>query len=269
LVDVHNPNQTAMARKNTFEVSSVTEFIQVVNEVKRLNEEKGNNAELVFRGQSADWPLVPKLGRLNLRISTNSKLKTEQLILEEFERGVVPLSEIQPENNWDLLALAQHHGLPTRLLDWSYNALVALWFAVRQPPIEEDGELCDGIVWILAADVADFKTDTKLSDPLNNNITKVFRPRVVSRRISSQSAVFTVHKILENDRMINFQIHTKYRNKLTKLVIYSEKFVEIRKELNILGINHGSVFPDIDGFCKHLEWRFARMSDEPTVLTSK
>src|SRR4030042_3514582 len=182
-----------MAIKKLEYIESVSEYIDYVVRFKELNEKKGNNVELLFRGQGIDAPLIPRIGRLTLRIKSNSILKTEKLILEEFRRGILPLSEFKPENNWDLLALAQHHGLPTRLLDWSYSALIALWFAVDCPPqYDKKGVAQDGVVWILTADVDDFRTDTTTADPLDNEITKIFRSTVVSRRISAQSGVFTV-----------------------------------------------------------------------------
>jgi hypothetical protein len=244
-------------------ITEVSEYVHFVQSLKQQQEENGNNAELIFRGQTIDKPLVPKIGRLNLRIKSNSKLQTEKLILEEFKRGILPLSEFKPENNWDLLALAQHHGLPTRLLDWSYSALIALWFAVDRPAqVNNNEQVLDGVVWILAALVDDFRTNTTTADPLDNEVTKVFRSNIVSRRISAQSAVFTVHKILERDTMIRFETHKTFKHKLTKLNIRGTDFPKIRKQLNMLGINYASVFPDIDGFCRNLEWRFAKNADE-------
>jgi hypothetical protein len=247
----------------TNHIESVSEYIAFVEKLKEQNEIKGNNAELLFRGQGIDKPLIPKIGRLKLRIKTDSIVKTEKLILEEFRRGMLPLTEFKPENNWDLLALAQHHGLPTRLLDWSYSALIALWFAVDCPPqYDKKGNAHDGVVWILAADVDDFRTDTTTADPLDNNITKIFRSNVVSRRISSQSGVFTVHKIMENNRLIRFENNKNYKNKLTKLLVKGNDFAKLRKQLSMLGIHFASIYPDIDGFCKNLEWRFAKKIDE-------
>ncbi len=249
--------------KTDIYIESVSSYIAYIERLKEENEVKGNNAELLFRGQGFDKPLIPKIGRLNFRIHTNSLIKSERLILDEFRRGLLPLTEFKPENNWDLLALAQHHGLPTRLLDWSFNALIALWFAVDSPPqLDKKGVTQDGVVWILAANVEDFRTDTSTADPLDNNLTKIFRPNVVSRRISAQSGVFTVHKIIDDIKMIRFEKNKQYMNKLTKFKIRGEHFANLRKQLNMLGINYASIYPDIDGFCRNLEWRFAKFDDE-------
>jgi hypothetical protein len=184
--------------------------------------------------------------------------------MEEFRLGILPLSEFKPENNWDLLALAQHHGLPTRLLDWSCSALIGLWFAVCHPPNvnEITDEKLNGVVWVFAPELKDYRTDTSTVDPLDNNVTKVFRSSIVSRRISAQAGVFTVHKILESDTIIRFENHATFKKKLFPIYIKGTDFASIRAQLSVLGINCASVFPDIDGFCKHLEWRYSKKSDE-------
>ncbi len=249
--------------KNIEKISSTSDFVKYVSDFKQKNETLGNNSELLFRGQGVDKPLLPKIARLNLRITSDRIAKTEKLILKEFERGILPLSEFRPDNNWDLLALAQHHGLPTRLLDWTYNALAALWFAVQSEPVkDENGKLMNGVVWILGAETDDFRTNTDKTDPLSNKITKIFRSTVVSRRISAQSGVFTVHKINDSGKMYRFETVSSFKDKLTKLVVPHKDFASIRSELNILGVNHFAIFPDLDGFCQHLTWRFAKKYDE-------
>ncbi len=52
-------------------------------------------------------------------------------MFQEFRRLYVGLTDLTPESEWDLLALAQHYGLPTRFLDWTYGALASVWFAVE------------------------------------------------------------------------------------------------------------------------------------------
>lgn len=245
-------------------VSNVNEFIDLIENIKANSIASGNKSELLFRGQSIDRPLLPKLSRLDLN---GPILTVEKLILAEFKRGILPLTEFKPENNWDLLALAQHHGLPTRLLDWTYHALVALWFAVEKPATKnKQGMKENGVVWILAASVEDFRTDTEETDPLSNKITKIFRSSVISRRISAQAGVFTIHKINEDDKVVKFETHATFKTKLTKAIIPFSEFALIRKQLSMLGVNNSTVYPDIDGFCKHLERRFSKLEDEKFSL---
>jgi len=229
-------------------IKNITEYLKIVHNLKKQSEENANFTELLFRGQNTDKDLLPKIARLNLK----GEIKNiEKLMLDEFSRSIIPLSEFKPEDEWDLLALAQHHGLPTRLLDWTYNPLVALWFAVFDVSINENA-----VVWILNADTDDFRQDTETIQPLSNKVTKIYRPKIISRRISSQDGVFSVHKLNSDNKFIAFNKNKNYKDKLTKIIIEPKHFTHIKKGLNLLGINNSTIFPDIDGLCKHLEYRF-------------
>jgi len=258
-------NKKTMTSYKIEYIENIRDYLDTVDTIKMNSEKNGNFAELLFRGQRIDKPLLPKLARLNLRGSIKN---VENLILKEFERGVIPLSEFKPENEWDLLALAQHHGLPTRLLDWSYSPLIALWFAVFETPLKsEKGTHENGVIWILNAEVQDFRTNTESYGPLSNKLTKIYRPKVVSRRISAQAGAFTVHKINDGGKIIKFETNKRFSKVLTKIIIKPDNFKTLRKSLNLLGINHSTVFPDLDGFCKHLERRFSKLDDE--IKTTK
>jgi len=143
-----------MASFREEEIENIQDFVVLIDNEKNNAEKSGNDVDFLFRGQPEDLPLLPKLARLKLRGDIDN---IEQLIIDEFKRTSLPLSEFHPEDEWDLLALAQHHGLPTRLLDWTYSALVALWFAVKDVPM--DGNQY-GVVWVLFPDVEDFRADT-------------------------------------------------------------------------------------------------------------
>jgi hypothetical protein len=251
-----------ITRKNTKinkdEVISVGEYVSAVNEKKIIEETSDNNVDFLFRGQPYDWPLLPELARMAPK---GEMKKIEELVMEEFKRTGSTLAEHNPVNNWEWLALARHYGLPTRLLDWSFNALAGLWFAVSdQPQCIADPNKKYGVVWIFVPNIADFRNDTKFTDPLSNKITKVFRPKIISRRISAQSAAFTVHKINEGDRIVEFQRHKQFKDKLTKLKIPYQYFSEIKHQLDIYGVNSYSLFPDLDGLCSYLKWRYFHIS---------
>lgn len=243
-------------------VNSIQEFVDFVDQAKEQSESKLRHEDFIFRGQRRDLELRPKLARLNL----NGEIRNiEKLIFDEFKRTCLPLSEYEAKNDWDFLALAQHHGLPTRLLDWTYSALVALWFAVKDPPHTENDTIEDGVVWIFKTTTEDFHNDTDHTSPLENGPTKIFRSKIVSKRISAQSGLFTVHKInarTRHGRIVNFERHAQFSEKLIKILIPHSSFVKIRKRLNILGINSSTVFPDLDGLCSHLTWRYSKLEDE-------
>jgi hypothetical protein len=249
-----------MSDYKTEGINSITEFVDLVERIKEENEDKGNDADLLFRGQREDKPLLPRLARLKLNGKINN---IENLMIEEFKKGILPLSEFKPEDDWDYLALAQHHGLPTRLLDWTFSALTSLWFAVcKSPEKDYKRKYKSGVVWILSADVKDFNLSTKSTGPFDNSVTKIYRPKVVSRRISAQAGAFTVHHIDKDGKFTRFESHEEFKHKLTKVKIDGNNFAKIRDSLYTLGINHFTLFPDLDGFCKLLQWRFSRFEDE-------
>jgi hypothetical protein len=250
-------------------VSSMAEFLTRITELKKAQVDQGNENDLLFRGQPCDKPLLPKLGRMTPR---GTREEIERLLVDKFARECVPFLEFEPKDDWDLLALAQHHGLPTRLLDWTHSSVAALWFAVRQPPeLTEDGEKPEkGTVWVLCADLEDFQLDTKATSPLDNKLrTLIVRPKAISRRIVAQSAVFTVHKLMDNrSNFIALDKYARYKKKLMKLIVPPEAFPEIRKDLNMLNVNAASVFPDLDGLCHHLSWRYTPLRDEMEISES-
>src|SRR5690606_7748069 len=86
----------------------------------------------VYHGaRSADQPLLTSLDRLGGTRPPHTKAHLEAHILRNFVRHSRPYLPADPTNEWELLVIAQHHGVPTRLLDWSYSPLVAAHFATR------------------------------------------------------------------------------------------------------------------------------------------
>lgn len=227
----------------TYTVSSFKEYQDIILNIP-LNE------FILYRGQATDKPLLPKIARYDL---PNLDV-TEREMLKDFQRRSLHLIDLQPGNLWDWLALAQHHGMATRLLDWTENPLIALWFSMAaKTDIREDDY---SVVWGFNVPKEDIVQSTQENDPFQEGETKVFQPNHITKRISAQFGWFTIHKYNAEKKFIPFERNREYSERLFKIKVSSVCFSECKRRLHNFGINSASMYPDIDGLAKHVEWLF-------------
>jgi hypothetical protein len=222
--------------------------------------------DLLFRGQGTDRSLLPRIARLRRRASADPQ-QQEALMFGDFRRQVIPYLEFQPQDEWDWLALAQHHGLATRLLDWTTNPLAALWFAVGSPPRDME----HGVVWVLEYDAERTEPHRYFDTPFEMDYPPpdwegrvwIVQPRTITRRIGAQSGWFTAHPFLKSrGNWSALDEDPGHRDLLTKIQLPAETFQTIRRDLARCGVNAASIYPDIDGLCKHIEWLHSLLTDE-------
>lgn len=192
---------------------------------------------VVFRGlRTESHALIPKLGRYENITPQNIETK-EQSIFRLFKQQSRPFLSFIP-TKWEYLAIAQHHGLPTRLMDWTHNPLVAAYFAVEN---KHDG---DSVVYAFK-DKA-FIDSEKDSDPFRFGCVARYMPTHVTPRISAQAGLFTIHpnpkEPFTSPNLKKITIKNGFRKKL-KYILYK------------YGIHRASLFPDLDGLAKNITWR--------------
>ncbi len=132
-----------------FEIESFDEYLNTIH--RELGQSGEGKRRLYFRGQSKrtidGYPLTPSVARYK-HLGSLSLIEREQKeceVLETFSNHLLTYVQHRPQTAWEELAIAQHHGLPTRFMDWTTNPLVALYFAVRNT----GGRSADSAVYVL------------------------------------------------------------------------------------------------------------------------
>lgn len=238
--------------------NSFEEIYKIVSEIKQGY---FSNTEMWFRGQGvSSYLLKPSLFR------TRNGIDKERELFLEYERLVSGIG-LKRENEWETLIDMQHYGVPTRLLDWTSNLGIALYFAVTSSV--NDIPMSLYIMNPLGLNKLSKKNEipvlprnamglSYIDNYVNRNPFPAQYPIAVkcdniNSRVKAQSGMFTIHGDEDNEEEID--IITALLDKkgaIYKIEISPEAYSSIKEYLDITGINDYTIFPDIQGIARHL-----------------
>jgi hypothetical protein len=200
----------------------------------------------IFRGESlAGEPLRPGAGRVASvrgRKTLAFDIDDERAALERFKSDALPYLDRTPpaDHHLEWLAIAQHHGMLTRILDWSESLLIAAFFAVENGGARGGGTIY-GVKGLPAVEASD--------DPFALDEVSVYRPSRLTARIAPQLSTFTVHP----DPSADFRADRRLRS---WRISGQRNCWQIKLVLDSCGVNYANIFPDITGLAQHIQWRY-------------
>lgn len=236
----------------TVKIKSLLKFIEVCTKPDI------NCGHHVFRGVSNvnKHKLIPTVGRIDhfKNDEYQSMESYEKEMLTSFKQRSICNMSISPTNEWEWLALAQHHGLPTRLLDWSISPLVALFFATEPRMNSENGNLLesDADVGVYALHDCSYLKIEEIT-PFSIDKPGLFVPSHITPRITGQGGLFTIQPNPTERLEINFE--EEEHRKITLYTFEQKIVMDIQKNLYTLGIRKSLLFPDLDGYATEIKMR--------------
>lgn len=208
-----------------------------------------SSEERMYRGQTQDWPLLPSIGRYPHIVKGFEDWRGfHDHIVYLFLRLGLPYVDSLPTGGTNAWVLAQHHGVPTRLLDTTTNPLKALFFAVNNPA----DDLVDGAIWVFS--YSGWREDLSESHQEFWDAELVpFLPAQLNPRLTAQEGSFISYPLPDQtdplqpiDQLVQRDVSC------TRLVVPAGKKKAIRRELSVLGIQFRLLFPDLDGVARSI-----------------
>jgi hypothetical protein len=214
------------------EIKSPKDFHNMV----QLYEDANNS--VIYRGVTdATYQLFTSVGRHLSHVPRRRQRAEEKDLFTQFKVLATQYLANRPADDWEWMATAQHYRLPTRLLDWSMNPLVAAYFAISE------SKNTDGAIYAFKNEYMVLSVDYK--SPFTVPSVVEFHPHHITQRITAQAGVFTVHP----DPFKPF-----HSRSIDKWIIKNSFKKDFLNMLKSYGVNASTVFPDLEGVSAYLKW---------------
>lgn len=256
----------------TYRIGSMQEAMDVLFADSFDSDISRTRSSFVFRGMcNSDYKLISSFRR-----NCRNKLTLEKAILRNFSKYAVLDEPDLTSSVWRQLILGQHHGLPTRLLDWSYSPLVALHFATDDNSFDKL-DMSDAVVWMVSLP----EINDMLPHPYQNEIQQngsyiltvemlenivqsldqydkdmkdvsfaFLEPPSIDSRIINQYSLFSImpSDIVELDGFLATKAI-----KTRKVIIDKAAKWSIRDMLDQMNMNERIIYPGLDGLASWLK----------------
>lgn len=254
------------------EINTMEDLFQLISE-QEYREDLGRFRNLfIYRGEpDASFVLSTSLRR-------NCKEKSHVLeppMLLNFTKYAILEEPSIEASIWNQMILGQHHGLPTRLLDWSFSPLMAVHFAVTENDLE-DMDKHDSVVWcidihelhdslpekyraiIKKYNTTVFSVDmltevcsslSQYDDDMKDHSMVVIEPPSLDPRIVNQYSFFSV---IPDDMVDIEKFLNEHTDLTTRYIIKKELRWRIRDMLDHMNITERIVYPGLDGLSRWL-----------------
>jgi hypothetical protein len=263
---VKNNTKKLFSQHNPVTIDSVPRVVEVSLDL--LRREKG-----YFRGHfDKDWAIAPKIARLHTIRHAGEGVPVydlelqETLLLHRFRRHTYE-QRGRILGEWEALFLARHHDLPVRLLDWTSNPLVALYFACNYGKETDNNN--DGSIWWFRRPYRKMYVDVFDEDkkPFDYQGIQIVFPFYPTMRMTAQSGIFTIHspgywtdlrkltKAEAKDTVPRRRDAEPKRFDINEgglWVVPKDNKKTILQDLNLLGISERTLFPELDGMVRGL-----------------
>ena len=227
-------------------IRSIREF---QDHISRLKPSAHTHINL-YRGQPEAKDLLPSLFR-RYKDRVHLIEGIEQQMLRRLKAGIPGQTPLRPDNDWDWLSFGQHYRLPTRLLDWTEDPLIALFFAV-----EKGG--ASPTVYRYCAQKQQIVDDItkKIRSPFRIKLSRIMTPSVHSIRVKLQKGWHTVHRLHPMKRggnvVISLNTMEWHQGRIALFPVDPRFANAIRSELGSKGIHEATIYGHFEKVCERI-----------------